>query len=304
MQKSVAAANLKSPIPNGLQQRSIPPLYTGRLPDERVAWAPSLPFILLHVAALSVFFVPFSWYLPLLALGSYYFRMLSITIGFHRYFSHKTFKTSRPMQFLLAFASMTSVQKGVLWWAAHHRHHHRHSDQHDDIHSPAVKGFFWSQIGWILCRKYDETRYELIPDLAKYPELRWLNRYHLVPPVAYAALLFAIWGWPGVAWGFFASTVMLFHCTSFINSLTHVFGKRVYETSDTSRNSFILAIICCGEGWHNNHHYYQGTANQGWHWWQVDFSYYALKVLAAFRLVWDLRTPPAHIVAKTIASKC
>lgn len=259
--------------------------------NENISWVASLPFFAAHLMCLFAFQVGISKTLVALALASYYGRMLLVTIVYHRYFSHRSFKTSRWFQFILAALATTTVQKGVLWWAAHHRHHHRESDQPGDIHSPALGGFWWSHVGWILSRKYDETRFESIRDFAAYPELRWLNRYYLVPPVLYATGLFLLGGFPWLIWGFFISTVLLWHGTFTINSLSHVFGRRRYRTTDTSRNNWLLALVTCGEGWHNNHHYYQNTANQGWFWWEIDLSYYVLRLLNALGLVWELRTP-------------
>jgi stearoyl-CoA desaturase (Delta-9 desaturase) len=262
---------------------------------DRIDWLTSIPFFAIHAAALGVFFVRFHWVYPLVALGLYYLRMFGITAGYHRYFAHRSYKTSRPVQFLLAFLGATSAQKGVLWWAAHHRDHHKYSDQPEDIHSPVQRGFWWSHVGWILSPKNDRTKIERIRDFAKYPELRWLNKYHLVPPTLLAVALFLIGGWPLLTWGFFLSTVVLWHGTFTINSLSHVFGRRRYQTTDDSRNNWLLALITCGEGWHNNHHFYMSTANQGFFWWEIDLSYYALKMMSWVGLVWDLRTPPKHI---------
>jgi stearoyl-CoA desaturase (delta-9 desaturase) len=274
------------------------PVHAVLSPDEkleRLDPITSIPFFAVHLASLAVFFLPFHWYYPVVAVGLYFFRMFGITGGYHRYFSHRSYKTGRAMQFLLALLGTLATQKGVLWWAAHHRDHHKFSDQPEDIHSPLQKGFWWSHVGWILCRKYDETKTERIRDFAKYPELRWLNKYHIVPPVLLAVLLFAVGGWGLLVWGFFLSTVMLWHGTFTINSLSHVFGSTRYQTTDTSKNNFLLAMLTMGEGWHNNHHYYMSTANQGWFWWEIDVSYYILKTLSVFGLVWDLRTPPKHI---------
>ncbi|MFN8062994.1 MAG: acyl-CoA desaturase [Vicinamibacterales bacterium] len=257
----------------------------------------STPMVLVHVLALGVFVVPFSWSLVWLTAGIYTMLVFGVTAGFHRYFSHRTFKTSRVFQFVLAWIGTSSVQKGVLWWAANHRHHHKHSDQGDDLHSPGLHGFVWAHIGWILATDWERTQIERIPDLAKYPELMWLNRWHLVPPLTQATVLYLIGGLPWLVWGFFFTTVLCWHATFVINSLTHMFGRRRYETSDDSRNSFILAIITMGEGWHNNHHYYQSSTRQGFFWWEIDLSYYILRLLAVAGVVWDLREPPAHVVA-------
>ena len=259
----------------------------------------SWPFHFVHVAALLVFFVPFSWSYVAVAAALYFIRMFGITGGYHRYFSHRTFRTSRAFQFVLAWLGCMSVQKGPLWWAAHHRHHHQYSDEEPDLHSPGLRGFYWSHVGWILAPDYEETQYKRIPDMAKYPELLWLNKYHLVPGIALAVVLFAIGGLPLLAWGFFLSTVACWHCTFMINSLTHMFGTRRYRTTDDSRNSLILALLTMGEGWHNNHHYWQSSTRQGFFWWEIDVTYYVLRALQVVGVVWDIKEPPAHVVAGT-----
>jgi len=262
-----------------------------RAPDEKINWLASIPFIGVHVMCLFVLQVGARPRDVLVCLGLYVLRMWGITAGFHRYFSHRSFKTGRVFQFILAFVGTLSTQKGVLWWAAHHRHHHRYSDAPEDIHSPVQKGFWWSHAGWILCDKYGATKYDSIKDFARFPELRLLNRFHLVPPVALAVALYFLGGFSLLVWGFFVSTTLLWHGTFTINSLSHVFGKRRYKTTDTSRNNWLLALITLGEGWHNNHHYHQNTANQGWFWWEVDLSYYSLVALSWVGVVKDLRKP-------------
>ncbi len=249
-----ASRYLSIPLPNG----------------SRISLLLSLPFALVHLASLLIFFMPFHWYYLVACLGLLVVRMFFVTAGYHRYFSHRSFKTSRVFQFVIAFMAMTSSQKGVLWWAAHHRHHHRHSDQELDLHSPTLFGFFWSHVGWIISDKYNDTRTEYIADFAKFPELRWLNKYHLVPPVALAVVLWLIGGWPLFIWGFCLSTVLLWHDTFTINSLSHLFGSRRYETTDTSKNNWLLALLTLGEGWHNNHHHFMASARQGFFWWEID----------------------------------
>ena len=253
-------------------------------------------FILIHVAALAVFWVPFSWDLVWLCLGLYWLRMFAITAGYHRYFAHRSFKTSRAFQLILAFVGASSLQKGPLWWAGHHRHHHRYSDQEEDLHSPARDGFWWAHVGWILSHRYDATPENLIKDFVKYPELRWLNRWHAAPGILLAVLLLVFGGWPAFVWGFLISTILTWHATFAINSLTHLFGRVRYQTTDTSRNSVLLALLTLGEGWHNNHHYYQTAARQGFFWWEIDISYLILKALSIPHIVWDLREPPARVL--------
>jgi stearoyl-CoA desaturase (delta-9 desaturase) len=259
--------------------------------DEKINWLSSIPYFGVHLMCLFVIMVGFKPVDVLVCLGLYVVRMWGITAGYHRYFSHRAYKTNRVFQFILAFVGTTATQKGVLWWAANHRHHHRESDTEKDIHSPIHKGFWFSHMNWILCDKYSETRFEAIKDFARFPELRFLNRFYLLPPIALAVALYFIGGFSMLVWGFFVSTTLLWHGTFTINSLSHIFGKRRYKTTDTSKNNFFLALITLGEGWHNNHHYHQNTANQGWFWWEVDLSYYSLKVLSWMRVVSDLRTP-------------
>lgn len=222
-------------------------------------------------------------------------RMFGITGGYHRYFAHRTYKTGRVMQFALAWLGCSALQKGPLWWAAGHRRHHRYADREGDMHSPN-DGFWHSHQGWIFNGAWDRTENERIRDFEKFPELRWLNRNHLVPPLSVAALCTLLGGFSGLVWGFFVSTVLLWHLTYTINSLAHVWGTRRYDTPDTSRNNWLLALLTLGEGWHNNHHHYQSATRNGFLWWEIDVTYYALRALAAVGLVWDLREPPAHVV--------
>jgi len=238
----------------------------------------------------------------------YFIRMFAITAFYHRYFSHRTFRTSRFMQCLFAILGNTALQRGALWWAAVHRHHHNHSDQEEDVHSPSQSGFLWSHIGWITSQRNYPTDYEKVRDLTKYPELVFLNRHDQIVPWAYGMVLWGL-GWflgkffPGLhtngaqifVWGFFISSIALLHGTLFINSLAHVFGKKRFETDDDSRNSLLLALVTLGEGWHNNHHRYQHAARQGFMWWEVDISYYILKTLSWFGIIWDLKPVPARI---------
>jgi stearoyl-CoA desaturase (delta-9 desaturase) len=258
---------------------------------EKYPWVSCIPFFAVHLFAITAFFTGFRLRDVLVCIGLYYVRMWAITAGYHRYFAHRAYKTNRAFQFFLALLGTTATQKGPLWWAAHHRHHHKESDQEADIHSPVQRGFWYSHMFWILDGTNDETRFELIRDFARYPELRFLNKFHLVPPILLAVALFFIGGYSLLAWGFFLSTTLLWHGTFTINSLSHIFGKRRYRTTDTSRNNWFLALLTCGEGWHNNHHYHQNTANQGWFWYEVDASFYVLKVLSWVGLVSDLRLP-------------
>jgi stearoyl-CoA desaturase (Delta-9 desaturase) len=275
----------------------------------KVDWQRTLPFIFLHLGCLAVIWVGASWSSAAAAVFLYVIRMFAITGFYHRYFSHKTFKTSRTVQFLFAVLGNSSMQRGPLWWAATHRHHHKHSDHDEDIHSPVVSGFLWSHIGWLTSMKNFPTAYKAIPDLSKFPELMFLNRYDQTVPFAYGLLMLGI-GWllqtlfpsSGVTvgqffiWTFFLSTTVLLHGTLFINSLAHVWGRRRYATDDDSRNSWLLTFITLGEGWHNNHHRYPHSVRQGFRWWEIDMTYYGLKFLSWIGLIWDLRAVPQAVI--------
>lgn len=258
---------------------------------DRFHWGASLPFLGFHLLLGLVFVTGVTWPWVLLAVASYSARMFGVTAGYHRYFSHRSFKTNRLFQFLLAWLAQMSVQKGVLWWAAHHRQHHKHSDKDTDLHSPSKQGFWWSHIGWIISSRYEKTDYDSIKDFSRFPELVWLNEHHLVPAMSGLLVVFLVGGLPAVVWAGVVPTVLLWHGTFSINSLSHLFGKRRYLTPDTSRNSFLLALITFGEGWHNNHHSSQISARQGWFWWEFDFTFYLLKLLSWLGVVWEVREP-------------
>ncbi len=264
-------------------------------------WLKCLPFIGLHLACLAVLFTGVDVTAVLLCVVCYFVRMFGITAGYHRYFAHRSYKTSRIMQFLIACLGCSALQKGPLWWASHHRQHHRFSDTPDDPHSPHATSFWWSHLGWILSEDHTHTPWDVIRDWSLYPELRWLDRWHWIPGLLLAGVCwligYAVGGWAG-AWsalvcGFVISTVILYHATFSINSLSHLLGKRRYATDDDSRNNFFLALLTMGEGWHNNHHHYQSSANQGFFWWEIDLSYYLIRTMSWLGLVWNIRKPGA-----------
>lgn len=276
--------------------------------DDRIDWARIVPFAGVHLACLATLRVGASATAVGTALALYALRMFAITGFYHRYFSHRAFKTSRLGQFLFALIGASAVQRGPLWWAAHHREHHAHSDGPGDVHSPRQRGFLWSHMGWFLSRRHFAPDLARVRDLARYPELRWLDRYDVVVPVLLAVALFALGAllehrapglgtnrWQLLVWGFFVSTVLCYHATYTINSLAHVFGGRRYATGDDSRNNALLALLTFGEGWHNNHHHYPNAARQGFYWWEIDLTYYGLRALAALGLIWDLKPVPAAV---------
>jgi stearoyl-CoA desaturase (delta-9 desaturase) len=278
---------------------------------DRVDWMRSAPFIAMHLACLCVFWVGVSPIALWVAAALYVVRMFALTGFYHRYFSHRTFQTSRTVQFVFALIGASCVQRGPLWWAAHHRNHHRHADTTRDPHSPSVYGFVWSHVGWFLTPRNFRTDLSRVPDLAKFPELRVLDRYDTLVPVALAVCLYLLGvllkhvapqlgtsGGQMLVWGFFVSTIVLFHATVTINSLAHRFGSRRFDTRDDSRNNVWLALITFGEGWHNNHHFFPGSSRQGFRWWEIDLTWYGLRLMSALGLVHGLKPVPAWVLTK------
>jgi len=273
-----------------------------------IEWLRCLPFLLMHVACLAVFWVGWSWTAMMIALATLFLRVFGLTGFYHRYFSHRAFKTSRWFQFVGAVLGASAVQRGPLWWAAHHRSHHRDADTTRDPHSPVHHGFLWSHMAWFMTREHLGTKEHLVRDWAKYPELRFLDRYELVAPLGLVLALLglgaamAIWApgletsaWQVLVWGFFVSTVVLYHLTFAVNSVAHRWGSRPFATKDESRNNFLLALLTFGEGWHNNHHHYPVSARQGFRWWQIDITYYILVLLSWLGVVWDIKPVPRHM---------
>jgi stearoyl-CoA desaturase (Delta-9 desaturase) len=255
-----------------------------------------IPFVLVHLTCLAAIWTGITWQSIVICVVLYWVRIFAIGAGYHRYFSHRSYSTSRAFQFVLAVLSQSTLQKSVLWWAAKHRHHHLHSDTPADVHSPRHTGFWYSHVGWIFARRHDATDLVKVDDFARYPELMWLHRFELLPGIVLAVICLALAGWPGLVVGFFWSTVLVYHGTFCINSLAHVRGKKRYVTGDDSRNNWLLAVFTMGEGWHNNHHAYQSSVRQGFRWWEIDCTFYILRALSWTGLVWDLKMPPAQVV--------
>ena len=280
-------------------------------PSKSIDLTRVVPFVAMHLACLLVFVVGWSPVAFLVAVLLYVVRMFAITAFYHRYFSHKSFKTSRFMQFIFALIGATAVQRGALWWAAHHRIHHATADKESDQHSPKRHGFLWSHMFWFLSKDNFATRHSSIRDFSKFPELRFLDRFDILVPVIFAMSIYFVGyllevyapqletnGFQLLVWGFFISTVLLYHGTFTINSLAHLVGRQVFPSKDDSRNNLWLALLTMGEGWHNNHHYYPGSARQGFLWWEIDLTYYALKLMSMLGLIWDLRPVPKRVLQK------
>ena len=280
----------------------------------KVNWVDSIPYLAVHAGCLAVFWVGISWIAVACAVLLYLARMFFITAFYHRYFSHRSFRTSRVFQFIGAVGGCAALQRGPIWWAAHHRHHHCTSDTELDRHSPREKGFLYSHMGWFMTDEYNATDEKYVADWMKVPELKFLNRFYWLTGILLGAGLlgagallesagFATSAGQLFVWGFFISTVAVYHGTYTINSLSHVFGKRRFKTTDDSRNNLLLALITLGEGWHNNHHHYSSSARQGFRWWELDVTYYILKTLSWTGIVWSLRPVPEHVMDEARTNK-
>ena len=275
----------------------------------RIEWFGNLPFLVVHLACLAVIWTGVSPVAVAVGAVTLLTRMFGLTAGYHRYFCHRSFRTTRGFQFLLAWLGASAAQMGPLWWAGHHRSHHRYSDSGADVHSPSAQGFLVAHAGWILSRANKRTKTEWVPDLLRFPELRWLDRNHYLAPLTLGVGLFVLGEWfaavhPGlgtngaqlVVVALFWSTTVLYHLTFAVNSLAHRYGSRRYDTGDDSRNIWWLALITAGEGWHNNHHRYPTSERQGFYWWECDLTHYGIVVLSWLGIVWDVRGPAPAVL--------
>jgi stearoyl-CoA desaturase (Delta-9 desaturase) len=267
---------------------------------------PMVVFWLVQASVVLVFAVPFAW--PLLALwaASHFVRAIGLTLCFHRYFAHRSFKMHRAARFVWTFIAVSAMQKGPLWWAGHHVNHHRFADREGDPHSPSVSGVYYAHIGWFLNdAKHDrlEPSNPVVRDFSKFPEIYWLDRLNVLPPLTLAIAMYLIGGLPWLVWGFCVPTMTLAHATFAINTVNHMFGSRRFETHDESRNNAITAFFAAGEGWHNNHHRYQRAARNGFYWWEFDPTWYTIRAMAALGLAWDLQAVPKRIYEEARAAK-
>jgi stearoyl-CoA desaturase (delta-9 desaturase) len=274
----------------------------------RVDWARLAPFAAIHAGAGLALWVGVSWFAVVLCAASYAVRMFGITAFYHRGLAHRAFRAPRLVRFVGAVLANAAAQRGPLWWVAHHRRHHQRADTIEDVHSPVHHGFWWSHLGWWTDPSASRTDRSRVRDLACFPELCWLDRFDTVVPIAWAAAMFGIGlaadaiapglgtsGGQCLVWGFFVSTVLLYHATFLVNSAGHRFGTRRHATRDHSRNNAFLALLTMGEGWHNNHHRVPGAARQGFLWWELDISYLVLRLLERVGLVSELRAVPLAV---------
>jgi stearoyl-CoA desaturase (delta-9 desaturase) len=263
-------------------------------------------FWTVQASVLLVFLVPFSWGLVAVWAASHFLRAVGITLAFHRYYAHRSFQMSRPARFVWTLIATAAMQKGPLWWAGHHVNHHRFADRDGDPHSPMVSGVYYAHIGWFLNdAKHDrlEPSNPVIRDFSGAPEIAWLDHYYFAPPLALAALMYLAGGMPWLVWGFCVPTVTLAHATFAINTVNHMFGSRRFDTIDESRNNVLTALFAAGEGWHNNHHRYQRAARNGFYWWELDLTWYVIRLMGFVGAAWDIQPVPERIYEEARATK-
>jgi sn-1 stearoyl-lipid 9-desaturase len=257
-------------------------------------WTITLFLALFHVGAIAALFM-FSWKALAVALGLWWVaESLGIGIGYHRLLTHRGYKTPKWVEYLLTICATLALQGGPLGWVATHRLHHQNSDKEGDPHSPRDGGF-WAHMGWIITGDAIHNKStELLPYV---PELRkdrfhiWISKWHWIPLAISAAILFSAGGWRFVLWGLCLRTVVGLHATYLVNSAAHIWGSRRFLTSDQSRNSFWVAILSFGEGWHNNHHAFPQSARHGLAWYEFDLNWYGIRAMKGLGLVWDVKVP-------------
>jgi stearoyl-CoA desaturase (delta-9 desaturase) len=263
--------------------------------------APAITLVIFWVvqaSTLLVFTVPPTWGLVALWAGSHFLRAIGLTLAFHRYYAHQAFEMNRGARFFWTLVGTAAMQKGPLWWAGHHVYHHKYADRDGDPHSPKLSGFYHAHLGWFLNdsrhRTLDPSN-PVIRTFARYPEIAFLERFNVVPPIVMAAAMYAFGGWPWLLWGFCLPTVTLSHATFAINTVNHLFGSRRFQTRDDSTNNALTALFAVGEGWHNNHHRYQRAARNGFYWWEIDVTYYVIWTMEKVGLAWNVQPVPERI---------
>ncbi len=246
----------------------------------------------LHIGAIAALFM-FSWKALIVTVALYWITIgFGISLGYHRLHTHRSFQVPLGLEYLFALFGAMTLEGGPIFWVATHRIHHQKSDQAGDPHSPR-DGAWWAHIGWILFGETNHNNTKMMskyaPDLAKHRFYIWLNNYHWVPTVVLAAVLFAIGGLPLMLWAVCVRIVVGLHATWLVNSATHLWGTRRFETKDDSRNSWWVALMTFGEGWHNNHHAHPTSARHGLAWYEFDISWISLKIMKVLGIAKNIR---------------
>ena len=267
---------------------------------DRISWVTASAFVVFHILAVVALFNT-TWQAVVVALALHWMCIgWGIGLGYHRLHTHRSYKTPKLVEYFFAVCGCLTLQGGPVFWTALHRIHHQHSDKTGDPHTPR-DGKWWSHMLWTIFGEelHGDTAImgKYAPDLMKDRFYQVLTRWHWVPLVVLGLALFAIGGWSWLLWGVFLRVVFGLHCTWLINSATHIWGSRRFNTSDDSKNSFWVALITFGEGWHNNHHAHPRSARHGMAWWEVDLSWMQIRVMQWLGLAWDVQVPSATQIA-------
>ena len=279
--------------PKPASDLTVPKLPRPKIPNLKKDWAVIIVMAILHIGALFAFLPSnFSWSaVGLMAVLYWMTAGLGITLGWHRLVSHRSFQVPKVVEYLLIFLGSLTMEGGVIWWVGLHRHHHLYSDQDADHHDSG-KGFWWSHMEWMF---YEVPAEKEIPrftkDIANDPVYKFLDKHFFAMQVALGIVLYLIGGWSFVIWGIFVRLVLVYHSTWFVNSATHKFGYRTYESGDYSTNCWWVALLSFGEGWHNNHHAFQFSARHGLKWWEVDLTWMTIRLLEKVGLATNVKLP-------------
>ncbi|HEV3040300.1 MAG TPA: fatty acid desaturase [Candidatus Angelobacter sp.] len=263
-----------------------------------ITWITAFFLIIFHIGAVAALFL-FTWQALALAVLLWWASVsLGIGIGYHRLLTHRGYKTSKWMEYALVICATLALEGGPIFWVAIHRVHHQNTDKEGDPHSPRDGGF-WSHMGWIITGKALQNN---APELLPYvPDLRkdkfhvWISQWHWIPITVLGIVLFAVGGFPYLTWGIFLRTVVGLHGTWLVNSATHMWGSRRFQTRDSSRNSFWVALLSFGEGWHNNHHAHPQSARHGLAWYEFDPNWYGIYLLRVLGLAWDVKQTACRV---------
>jgi fatty-acid desaturase len=257
-----------------------------------VNWSNLVFLSLAHLAAVAALFF-WSWPAVITAVVLYWVGgSLGIGMGYHRLLTHRGYKVPKAVEYFLTTCGTLALEGGPIQWVVTHRIHHAHTDRAGDPHTPRDGGW-WAHIGWILwgtAQNHDQATLErYAPDLIKDRFYRLLNRFYYVPLIVVGVLLFAFGGWGVMLWGVFLRSVLAFHATWLVNSATHLWGKTRFETGDDSRNTWWVALVTFGEGWHNNHHAHPTSARHGLHWYEIDLNWLGIRVLQLLGLAYNIK---------------
>ena len=261
-------------------------------PTRKINWGNGIFLVVAHCGTVGALFF-WSWPGLITAVILYWVAgSLGIGMGIHRLITHRGYKVPKLVEYFLVTCGTLAIEGGPIQWVVTHRIHHAHTDQHGDPHTPR-EGGWWAHIGWILrgtAQDHDRPTIErYAPDLIKNRYYVWLNRYFYVPSILLGLALLTFGGWQVMLWGLFLRVTVALHATWLVNSATHMWGRKRFETGEDSRNNWWVALLTFGEGWHNNHHAHPTSARHGLRWYEIDFNWWGIRVLQGMGLAQKIK---------------